>query len=142
MSPFNERIISFTKGSSRNKIIIAKDEIPGISVLDIGYQLSEKLKTITGKSNLSLRASKFSEILFEKHLIQDEVLGNILYIKNIGILFEPKLKIDTQALIERYSKNNTLIIQWDGELKGHKLFFKNTSNHYLDLSNLSYLIAE
>ncbi|NPD45113.1 hypothetical protein [Lentimicrobium sp. S6] len=142
MSPFNERIISFTKGSSRNKIIIATDEIPGISVLDIGYQLSEKLKTITGKSNLSLRASRFSEILFEKHITQDEALGSILYIKNIGILFEPKLKIDTQALIERYSKNNTLIIQWDYEFKDHKLFFKNTSNHYLDLSYLSYLIAE
>jgi hypothetical protein len=65
--------------------------------------------------------------------------NNIIFMHNIGILFEPELKLSAESLFKNFSKENLIIIFWDGfyQESEKKLYFINSeSGITMDLNNL------
>ena len=136
-----EEIISYIKNQSRNKIVIHKEIIPEIKSLNVGSSLSKLINNISKNERFTLKAkSKLEEFLINS--TTDYVkFGKVLSIYNLGILFEPELKIDFLSLIDKYSKNNTLFIQWEGETENNKLFFlSKLEGIEINIKNLSHIM--
>ena len=140
MSNLSKKISHYLTSESRNKIIIHKDPIPEFSSLNIGEELSAKLKSIIGSKHFALKAKQILENILNHAIINDKQYGKMLFIYNLGVLFEPELKIDFLALIDKYSKGVTLFIKWDGEVEENKLYFLSKENGItINIENLSHI---
>ena len=138
----DQQILSFIKTQSRNKIVIYKKDLSGIKSLDLGHELADTIQNIPLKKHYTLKVkNELNKILDTS--ISISTYGNILAIHNLGILFEPDLKIDFLNLIDNYSKNNTLFIHWDGDIENNKLFFLSKSKGIeININNLSHIILK
>jgi len=137
----DHQILSYVNTQSRNKIVIHKSELQNIHSLDIGCILAEKIQNIPNKKHLSLKVKNKLDDILSNVIANNDLYGKTLSIKNLGILFEPDLKIDFLALIDNYSQNNILFIQWDGEIEKNKLFFLSRSNgKEINIKNLSHIV--
>jgi len=62
-------------------------------------------------------------------------------IRNCGILLQKELKIDFISFLNSHSKNQLLIIYWEGEIENDKLYFlSKVDGAEIDISGLSYQI--
>lgn len=78
-----------------------------------------------------MKAQDYVNDIFREHTRHSDDYGDYLAIKNIGILFEPLLKLDVFALLNKWSQNQFLIIQQDGYLIENNVFHL-TSNRVQD----------
>lgn len=133
-------ILEYLKNHSRHKMIVHIEEFKGIKYVDIGKSLSIQIEKKSNNKNLSLLAKdKLNQILTEG-IEKNRVYGNILAIKNLGILFEKELKIDFINLIENFSKTTPLFILWDGEYNDDNLYFLTKQKGInLNIKNISYI---
>lgn len=86
----------------------------GINVLNIGRELSEKLKTLENAKFLALEAHEYLHALLEeqaRHVVPGKPRVVALY--NLGILLEPVLKLNAAKLLKEISKNVIVVILWD-----------------------------
>jgi phage pi2 protein 07 len=124
---------------SRNKIIIHQNPLEDIDALNLGYILSKSI--IKLKSKLSLKTITLLEKQLNDAIIIHPYYGKILAIKNLGVLFEPELKINIYSLFDKFSKNNALFVEWEGDIENKNFFFLNKSDKInLNLNNLSHII--
>ena len=66
---------------------------------------------------------------------------NSYAIKNIGILFEPLLKIDFVALCKKYSRNSFFIIEHKGAVNDENLYFlTREAGKKIELTDLNYTV--
>lgn len=137
---FNKHITSYITNESRNKIVIHKEDIHDITQLNVGCKLALELKNISINRHFALKAKSKLHELLTNSIEYHSKYGSILSIYNLGILFEPELKIDFLVLIDNYSKDHSLFIKWDGEIEDNKLFFLTKKNGIeIDISNLSHI---
>jgi hypothetical protein len=107
---------------------------------DIGVMISKKIATLTDDKRLALKVTEVLDNIFNSLIIESEKYRKILPIKNLGILFEPELKIDVLQLFDKHSRTNTLFIQWDGEIENNTLYFLSKyKGQKIDIKNLSYI---
>lgn len=133
-------IDSYLSSQSRNKIVIFTAPLNGIIPFDIGVMISRTIATLTDDKRLSLKVTGVLDDIFNSLIIESEKYGKILPIKNLGILFEGDLKIDVLQLFDKYSRTNTLFIQWDGEIENNTLYFLSKyKGQKIDIKNLSYI---
>ena len=133
-------IDSYLSSQSRNKIVIFTAPLNGIIPFDIGVMISRTIATLTDDKRLSLKVTGVLDNIFNSLIIESEKYGKILPIKNLGILFEGDLKIDVLQLFDKYSRTNTLFIQWDGEIENNTLYFLSKyKGQKIDIKNLSYI---
>ncbi len=141
MLPFDSQIKNYIESPSRNKLIFFKCELHEINPIDIGEQLSTAILMYGNKAGLSIAVFKILEEIFQKNITHHPIYGNVLAIKNIGILFEPELKINVLWIFDNYSQNNTLFIQWEGEIENQTIWFLTKEKGVkLNLSHISHLI--
>ncbi len=126
---------------SRNKIVFFRDNIPGIQQINVGFLLSEAIFNLKETDKFSLRAARVLETILQNAIWTHPLYGRILAIENIGILFEPELKIDITRLLDRYSQNNALFVQWKGQVDREHLYFL-TKEHGIktNIKNLSHTV--
>ncbi len=138
----NNQIESYLQLNPRNKIIISKGEVVDVKYLDVGSEFSEILMEITTEKHFALKAKIALESLLEKSTGPYENKSySVLALKNLGILFEPDLKLDFLSLLDRQSKENALILKWDGEVDSGKLYFLSREKGVkINIKNLSHLI--
>lgn len=119
---------------SRNRIVFCLDIIEGLEFHNVGFELADILKSNSTKyQNFSSILSIFNSSCY------NDLIGRYLAIDNIGILFEPELKLDVRSIIESYSKNQCLIIRTDAKIKDDKLFFLSQEDGIeVSLSGLTY----
>ena len=130
----------YLSSQSRNKIVIFTAPLNGIIPFDIGVMISRTIATLTDDKRLSLKVTGVLDDIFNSLIIESEKYGKILPIKNLGILFEGDLKIDVLQLFDKYSRTNTLFIQWDGEIENNTLYFLSKyKGQKIDIKNLSYI---
>ena len=68
------------------------------------------------------------------------VYGRYISIENLGILFEPKLKLNFSMLLESYSQNNVLFVRWDGEMYEDNLYFLTKKNGIkINIRNIGHI---
>lgn len=136
-----KKISQYINTPSRNKIVVHKGQIEDVSFLDVGLKLAEALAVFVGDKKIAMRASFEVDKLFIGSISTHPEFGKILALKNIGILFETDLKLDFSNLLDKYSRNNTLFLQWNGEIENHKLIFLNKEKGIIiNLKNTSHLL--
>ncbi len=134
-------IINYINTQSRNKIVIHKEDIPEITSLDVGFHLSNSINSLSANKRYALNVESILEKLLIKSTHQHPHLGAVLSIKNLGILFEPELKINFHALIEKYSKNACLFVRWEGNIINNKLYLLSMDTGIeINIKNLSHII--
>tara|TARA_B100000787_G_C15957767_1_gene191810 strand:+ start:81 stop:449 length:369 start_codon:yes stop_codon:yes gene_type:complete len=120
--------------------VIFTAPLNGIIPFDLGVMISRTIATLTDDKRLSLKVTGVLDNIFNSLIIESEKYGKILPIKNLGILFEGDLKIDVLQLFDKYSRTNTLFIQWDGEIENNTLYFLSKyKGQKIDIKNLSYI---
>lgn len=130
----------YLSSQSRNKIVIFTAPLNEIIPFDIGVMISKKIATLTDDKRLALKVTEVLDNIFNSLIIESEKYRKILPIKNLGILFEPELKIDVLQLFDKHSRTNTLFIQWDGEIENNTLYFLSKyKGQKIDIKNLSYI---
>ena len=134
MSNINE-ITTYLHESTRNKIVLCKNNIDGIDFINVGKELAMLL----GDNPYEVDGfeSMYRQVL-DKSNYNDQI-GTYLAIENIGILFEPELKLDLWSVLNYYSKNQCLIIKTDSTIENDILYFINSTDGVsVNLQGLSY----
>ena len=105
-----EYLTTFINSASRNHLILKKGFIDGLEYMNVGLVVSAFIEDILSDRRLSMRTQDKINELFRNNTKRSESIGQYLALTNIGILFEPQLKIDIEGLFNRWSQNMTLVI--------------------------------
>ena len=132
-----QKYLSF---QSRNKLVIKKHNLDIVETINVGSLVAEAISNFLDDKKLSLKVTNIIDEIFEVSKVKHQDLGRILAIKNLGILFEPELKIDFLSLIDKYSRTNALFIQWEGEIENNTLYFlSKQKGQKINIKNLSHI---
>lgn len=134
------RILEYRNSQSRNKIVLHQKELDDVSTVDVGKVLSEAIQDLLQSPKLSIRANILVESILSSAVQKHSGYGEIISISNIGILLEPELKIDLVKLIDKFSRDNILFLQWEGSIANNNLYFLTYENGIkVELKNLSHI---
>ena len=129
-------IKNYLQQGTRNKIVFCKDGIEGISFINVGTELAMLL----GENPLEVSGfeTMYKQVLNRSN--HKDQIGTYLAIENIGILFEPELKLDLWSVLNHYSKNQCLVIKIDAAIENDTLYFiDSTDGVSVKLQGLSYI---
>lgn len=133
-------ILSFLKTQSRNKIVFYRNSINDIPEIDLGSELSQVLFNLNDLTKLPMKVSLELENMLNTATIDHEIYGRTLAISNLGILFEPELKVDFNNLLEKYSNTNALFVKWEGAIDNENLyFFSKEKGIKININKLSHI---
>ena len=140
MNSLNKHIIEFLDTAPKNRVVLSNQSEGAI---DIGIELSNRIKLHLEDKRLSMKTKDIIEELFKSNCKNSNEIGNYIAIKNLGILFEPELKINFEHFLKTYSSDSTIIIEWPGEIStGHLFFLSKEKGLKADIKNLTYSIYE
>jgi hypothetical protein len=140
MNSLNQHINEFLETNPINKIVFSRQTEGGI---DLGKELSNQIKPYLEHQRLSMKTKDFIDEFFKTNIKSSDEIGKYIAIKNLGILFEPELKINFEHFLKTYSSDTTLIIEWSGTISSNQLFFLSKKNGLkIDLKNLTYISYE
>ena len=123
---------AFLSSPSRNHLVISDDCIVGFDYIDVG--ISDR--------RLSMRVQDHLNVLLRSHICKSEEFGEYLALTNIGILFEPLLKIDLEGFLDRWSQNMILILDvGKGHVQDNHLFLTQgcSRDYSVSLEGINYI---
>ena len=137
-------LVQFSKTPSRNHIAFLTQCDDDFCFVDVGLALSMKIEDILSDRRLSLKAQDYLNDILNANVSDSNEIGSYLAIKNIGILFEPQLQIDIEALFNKWSQNMFLIVEMGrGSIAQDKFFLGQQTDHYsVDLRELNYIVLK
>ena len=100
---------AFLSSPSRNHLVISDGCIVGFDYIDVGLEISAFIEDKISDRRLSMRVQDHLNVLLRSHICKSEEFGEYLALTNIGILFEPLLKIDLEGFLDRWSQNMILL---------------------------------
>ena len=135
-----DKLLTYLQSSSRNKLVITSEKIPGVHYLDVGETLSLYLAKSEPTSWNSMKIKSEISKLFAESIEDHSVYGSILSIENIGILLEREVQFDFKHFLEQYSRDMAIFLKWDGDHDESTLFFLSKDKGIkIPLINLSYI---
>ena len=145
MCDINKQVIRFLSSTPRFKLVVVTDKrmLVDLPMFDLGYHLSMFLKENDKLANKDLPFFIQEELtrLINQNIIHHPDFGDYICLSNIGILFERDLKVNVLQTLQRFSRNNLVILYWEGEIRGNKLFFLSENSKYIiDLSATNHII--
>ena len=136
MNSLSQHISEFLNSEPHNRIVFcnhAKDAI------DLGEELSMRIKPYLEHKRLSMKTKDLIDELMHASIQHNDEIGKHIAFKNLGILFEPELKINFEHFLKTYSTDFTLIIEWSGEISNNHLFFLSKMKGFrTDLKKVTY----
>lgn len=126
---------------ARHKLLFTSDEVHGIEYVDLGYLLSAALADTLESSRLSMMAEdKLKRIIADNVHSVDGSTDCYVAIKNIGILFEPALKLNIHSLFDSWASEYILIVHLEGRIENRIFRLSNTndSRYQINLKDISY----
>lgn len=130
----------FLRQNPKYKLVFTKSEPAGFVFTDLGYEMATRLD---GQSYPSVVATAAFESVATKGTQDHPIYGKYLAITNIGILFEPELKLNVRLLLESFSHNTLLVVCSDGVIQNDTFHFDDSTEDYdIALSGLSYFVIE
>jgi len=119
-----------------------------IQAINIGKELASFIDSIDNYAYLEIEVYDYTKKLLEKHKSKINTTGNeLLAIFNLGILFEPRLKLNATQILKDFSKTGALIIIWENpsEIPDILHWLTQQNNVFLDftetpLKKLNYAI--
>lgn len=139
----NSQIIEFLNSSTRTKLIFSLNKIDTLHYVDVGKDLSFRLKsTSIDDRRFSIKAKETLNDMLMKHYTNNEKIGDYMAITNLGILLEPELKLNFLEFIQSTSQNYPLILHWEGDFDNDSLIFKSKPNGLVfSLTGINYLFV-
>lgn len=116
-----------------------EDRLCHVPFVNVGHSVAAY---IHDNEHSDLKADCFSYIkqLIASHTERHPEIGKYIYLKNIGILFEPELGLDVSMFLANISRNTLLLIDWRGEMVYPYLYFLHSgSKQKINLSQLNYI---
>lgn len=77
---------------------------------------------------MAMRVSSELDRILNTAISYHNLFGSYLWIENIGVLFEPELKLDFTRMLDSYSQNNLLLVKWEGEIVSDNTYFLTKEN--------------
>ena len=134
-------IYQYISQTSRNRLVFCREEIPGLTFINVGKELSEAIAHEDLRSSMVSYAAEDALFSLLTRRFEDEVIGAYLALINIGILFEPDLGFNIRKMIASESINRTLIICSRGEItNNHYYFYTEGADASIDLTGLPCLV--
>ena len=135
------KIIDYLEYQSRNKIIFYSRDMPDLESVNIGLQISESIYNFKDLDRVGLRVSSVLNEILSESISDHAVFGKYLSIENLGILFEPSLKIELERLLDSFSQNNLLFVKWDGQIDTENIYFLTKEKGIkTSIKNLSHIV--
>lgn len=116
-----KQILDYTTQCLRHKLVFTA--CSEIAYTDIGYLLSQAIESSLNNKRLSLIADEHIDKIFRDNIKTHPTLGKYIALSNIGILFEPILKLDLRAKIDKWSRELVLIIDPHEGLIKNNIFY-------------------
>ena len=139
--PIINTIADYIQSQSRNKIIFHSQDLSELESVNIGLQISESIYNFKETERIAMQVSSELNDILNAAISHHDEFGIYLCIENLGILFEPELKIDFNRLLDRYSQNNVLFVKWDGDMDAESIYFLTKENGIkINIKNLSYIV--
>ena len=136
MNSLNYHIAEFLNSNPTNKLVFTHNVE---DTINLGKELSNRIKPHLEHKRLSMKTKDIIDEVVQSNIKNSNEIGKHIAFKNLGILFEPELKINFKHFLKIYSSDITLIIQWPGEISSNHLFFlSKEKGHKADLKNLTY----
>ncbi len=102
-----DKIKDYLAHCNRNKVVVCREEIDGLSFVNLGYALATKLQN----ASQPIRGFALLSEVFNGAVSHHPTLGDCLALDNVDILFEPALQTVIRHLLCESSKNQCLIIR-------------------------------
>lgn len=128
---------------NKHSLFFLKERTSDIKFVDIGTLLVHAIESSLDNQNLPFLAEEELEKIINKNVCHSSDIGSYIAIRNIGILFEPTLRIDTQAKFSAWSRNYTLIVDIAEGTIQNDIFYlagDTESTYKINLSDIPYQI--
>jgi hypothetical protein len=109
-------ILAGPSGAGKTAVLQEIHKRTNMPYINVNLQLAQKMLDLTEKQ----RAINLSGLLAD---IVKEVGGEVILLDNIEILFDPALKQDPLRLLEGISRNNSMVVSWNGSFDGKNLTY-------------------
>jgi hypothetical protein len=137
----SSNVESYIKSQTRNKVIFHSHHLSDLESVNIGKRISESIYNFQEPNKISMRVSSELSDILNASISNHDVFGRYLSIENIGVLFEPELKLDFANLLDNYSQNNVLFVKWEGEIDAENIYFLTKANGIkINIKNLSHIV--
>lgn len=103
-------------GTGKTAALREVAEARSLPLVSVNLELSRRLLELTEKQ----RALRCAQILGE---IVDQADGQTVLLDNLEVLFDPSLHQDPLRLLQRLSRNRTVVATWNGEIEGTYLTY-------------------
>ena len=131
------QLSSFLYTSPRYKFVFVRnpEKLVNVPSVDLGFELASFIHNHESSGYLP-----FIKELISKKTFFHPTLGKVVYLRNIGILFEPELGLDVSLFLTNLSRNTLLLLDWNGQLKYPYFYFLRTdSKHRIKIDSLNYI---
>lgn len=136
-----KQISKYLSVGLRYKLFFVSSQDHDVNFVDIGFKLSKAIENNLDNKHLSLLADEKLEELIKSNVVSNPEIGKYVAIKNIGILFESKLKLDLRAKFDSWAKSYVLIVDAKEGIMINNTFYlvsAYNSSYSINLSEISY----
>lgn len=136
-----KQISKYLSVGLRHKLFFVSSQDHNVNFVDIGFNLSKAIENKLDNKHLSLLADEKLEELIKSSVVSHPEIGKYVAIRNIGILFEPDLKLDLRAKFDSWAKSYVLIVDAkEGIMINNTYYLASAynSSYSINLSEISY----
>lgn len=136
-----KQIAQYLSVELRHKLFFVSSQDNDINFTDIGFHLSKAIENSLDNKHLSLFADEKLEEIIKDNITESPEIGKYVAIRNIGILFEPELKLDLRAKFDSWAKSYVLIVDVnEGMIINNTFYLASARNsaYSINLSEISY----
>lgn len=136
-----KQISKYLSVGLRHKLFLVSSQDHDLNFVDIGFNLSKAIENKLDNKHLSLLADEKLEELIKSNVVSHPEIGKYVAIRNIGILFEPDLKLDLRAKFDSWAKSYVLIVDAKEGIMINNTFYLASaynSSYSINLSEISY----
>lgn len=136
-----KQISKYLSVGLRHKLFFVSSQDHDVKFVDIGFNLSKAIENNLENKYLSLLADEKLEELIKSNVVSNPEIGKYVAIRNIGILFEPELKLDLRAKFDSWAKSYVLIVDAKEGIMINNTFYLASaynSSYSINLSEISY----
>lgn len=108
-----QQLKQYIDEETRNRIVFTQNVIPDLSYSDVGWVIASWLDK-KNEQNFHLDSSIISKVFQSGNV--SGTIGKYTALENIGILFEPDLRLDLHNIFESNSKTSALSLHQMGLL--------------------------
>ena len=128
---------------TRHKLLFTSHHAEGMNFVNIGALLARAIESSLSNRHLPFVAEEELEKIIKAKVCHSSEIGDYIAIRNIGILFEPALRLDLHAKFSTWSKTYVLIVNsTEGTIQKNIFYLAGDadSSYRINLSDISYKI--